>query len=67
MINTLLELGNPNPFTVDKMGKAPIHIAAAKLDIDTFEALVRHGADPMMPDDDGNTFLHIMAMGTIKD
>ena len=21
----------------------------------------------MMPDDDGNTFLHIMAMGTIKD
>ena len=67
MINTLLELGSPNPFTVDKMGKAPIHIAAAKLDIDTFEALVRHGADPMMPDDDGNTFLHIMAMGTIKD
>jgi hypothetical protein len=56
-----------NPFVVDKMGKAPIHIAAAKLDIDTFEALVRHGADPMMPDDDGNTFLHIMAMGTIKD
>jgi ankyrin repeat protein len=67
MINTLLELGDPNPFVVDRMGKAPIHIAAAKLDIETFEALVRKGADPMMPDDDGNTFLHIMAMGTIKD
>ena len=67
MINTLLELGDPNPFVVDSKGKAPIHIAAAKLDIETFEALVRKGADPMMPDEDGNTFLHIMAMGTIKD
>lgn len=67
MINTLLELGKPNPFTVDDKGKAPIHIAAAKLDLDTFEALVRSGADPMMPDKDGNTVLHIMAMGTIKD
>lgn len=67
MINTLLELGDPNPFVVDRMGKAPIHIAAAKLDITSFDALVRHGADPMMPDEDGNTFLHIMAMGTIKD
>lgn len=66
MINTLLELGNPNPFAVDKFGKAPIHIAAAKLDIDTFDALVRSGADPMMPDADGNTVLHIMALGTIK-
>lgn len=37
MINTLLELGDPNPFVVDRMGKAPIHIAAAKLDIETFE------------------------------
>ena len=67
MIKTLLELGNPNPFAVDKTGKAPIHIAAAKLDIDTFDALVRSGADPMMPDADGNTVLHIMALGTIKD
>ena len=67
MIKTLLELGNPNPFVRDKQGKAPIHIAAAKLDRETFEALIRKGADPMMPDADGNTFLHIMAMGTIKD
>jgi len=67
MIKTLLELGNPNPFAVDRSGKAPIHIAAAKLDVDTFEALVRNGVDPMMPDADGNTVLHIMALGTIKD
>jgi ankyrin repeat protein len=67
MIKTLLELGNPNPFVRDKQGKGPIHIAAAKLDRETFEALIRKGADPMMPDADGNTFLHIMAMGTIKD
>jgi ankyrin repeat protein len=67
MIKTLLELGNPNPFAVDKAGKAPIHIAVAKLDIDTIDALVKHGADPMMPDADGNTVLHIMALGTVKD
>ena len=67
MVKTLLELGKPNPYTVDAKGKAPIHVAAAKLDIDTFEALIRQGADPMMPDEDGNTVLHIMAMGTIKD
>ena len=24
-------------------------------------------ADPMIPDADGNTFLHIMALGVIKD
>jgi len=42
-------------------------MAAAKLDNDTFEHLIRLGADPMLPDNDGNTFLHLMAMGTIKD
>lgn len=67
MIKTLLQYGDPNPFTRDKAGKAPIHIAAAKLDQSTFEELVRKGADPMMPDGDGNTFLHLMALGTIKD
>ena len=67
MIKTLLEFGKPNPWVVDENGKAAIHIAAAKLDKDTFESLIRTGADPMMPDADGNTFLHIMAMGTIKD
>jgi len=28
---------------------------------------VRLGADPMMPDAKGDTFLHLMAKGTIKD
>ena len=67
MIKTMMEFGKPNPFVRDATGKAPIHIAAAKLDQETFEALVRSGANPMMPDADGNTFLHIMAMGVIKD
>jgi ankyrin repeat protein len=67
IIKTLLEFGNPNPFVRDSNGKSPIHMAAAKLDTDTFEHLIRLGADPMMPDDDGNTFLHLMAMGVIKD
>ena len=42
-------------------------MAAAKLDTETFEHLIRLGADPLTPDNDGNTFLHLMAMGTIKD
>lgn len=67
MVKTLLQYGDPNPFVIDTFGKAPIHIAAQKLDQPTFEELVRLGADPMMPDADGNTFLHLMAMGTIKD
>ena len=67
MIKTLMELGKPDPYVRDYNGKAPIHLAAAKLDKDTFEALIRTGVDPMMPDSDGNTFLHIMALGVIKD
>ena len=68
MINALLENGDCNPFVRDAEGKSPIHIAAAKLNRDTFEKLIRTtGADPMMPDDDGNTFLHMMALGVIKD
>ena len=52
----------------DVIGKSPIHIAAAKLNRDIFEKLIRStGADPMMPDAEGNTFLHIMALGVIKD
>ena len=68
MINALLEHGEASPFVRDSQGKAPIHIAAAKLNREIFEKLVRStGADPMMPDGDGNTFLHIMATGVIKD
>ena len=68
MINALLEYGEASPFVRDGTGKSPIHIAAAKLNRDIFEKLIRvTGADPMMPDADGNTFLHIMALGVIKD
>ena len=68
MINALLEHGNASPFVRDAAGKSPIHIAAAKLNKEVFEKLIREtGADPMMPDSDGNTFLHIMALGMIKD
>jgi len=67
IIKTLLEHGNPSPFVRDVNGKAPIHMAAAKLDTETFEHLISLGADPLLPDADGNTFLHLMALGTIKD
>lgn len=68
MINALLKHGDCNPYARDSQGKSPIHIAAAKLNRETFEKLIREtGADPMMPDADGNTFLHIMALGVIKD
>jgi ankyrin repeat protein len=66
-VKTLLEHGNPSPFVRDDTGKAPIHMAAAKLDTETFEHLISLGADPLLPDADGNTFLHLMALGTIKD
>ncbi len=42
-------------------------MAAAKLDLETFDLLIKKGADPMMPDKVGNTILHIMAFGAIKD
>lgn len=68
MINALLENCDASPFVRDSNGKSPIHIAAAKLNRETFEKLIHTtAADPMMPDADGNTFLHIMALGVIKD
>ena len=67
MIDTLLKHGNPSPFVRDANGKGPIHVAASKLNLEVFEELIRIGFDPMMPDDQGNTFLHIMAQGVIKD
>jgi ankyrin repeat protein len=54
-------------FVTDVNGKAAIHVAAAKLDLDTFEMLILKGADPMMADKVGNTILHIMAYGAIRD
>ncbi len=35
--------------------------------MDTFDLLIKAGADPMLSDNNGNTILHIMGMGAIKD
>jgi hypothetical protein len=64
----LIEFGNPNPYVRDGNGRSPVHIAACKLDMDTLDSLIYEcGMDPMMPDDEGNTFLHILTMGVITD
>ena len=52
IIKTLLEKGNPSAFVRDSTGKAPIHVAASKIDIETFEYLVSIGSDPLLPDVD---------------
>ena len=67
IIKSLIEFGKPNHFIKDCNGKAPIHVSAGKLDMDTFDMLIKEGSDPMFPDNDGNTILHIMALGTIGD
>lgn len=67
IIKILIESGSPNPFTKDFAGKHPIHIAAAKLDSETFDSLVELGCDPLTPDSDGNTWIHYLALGTITD
>ncbi len=67
IIKTLLELGNPHPYTRDAMGKSPLHMAAIKLDTETFEQLIDNGCDPLLPDADGNTWIHTLALGTITD
>jgi len=66
IIKTIIEYGKPNHYTRDINGKAAIHNAAAKLDMEPFDLLIKAGAEPMLPDSKGNTILHIMAMGTIN-
>ena len=63
----MLQHGNPNPYAKDKDRVTPIHVACAKLDWETFEDLIKIGGDPMLPDKDGNTFLHLLCMGGVKD
>lgn len=45
----------------------PIHVACAKLDWETLKQLVQIGGDPLIPDKDGNTFLHTLCTGHIED
>lgn len=63
----LLEYGKPNYYKKDADGFAPIHIAGIKRDIEMFQMLVKRGADPTIPDKDGNTVLHHLCEGAVKD
>ena len=63
----MLEHGSPNPYAKDINGFTPVHFACAKLDWETFEDLIKIGGDPLLPDHDGNTFLHLLCDGGIKD
>lgn len=67
IIKTLIEYGKPNHYVRDVNGKTALHIAASKLDMDTFDLLIKSGADPMLTDNEGNTILHLMALGVIRD
>lgn len=67
IIRTLIGFGNPNPYVMDINGKYYIHVAAAKLDADTMDLLIQRGADPMTPDKVGNTILHMLCLGVIRD
>lgn len=60
IIQTLLQYGEPNPYASDENGITPLHAACSKLDWETFEDLVDLGGDPMLPDKDGNTFMHLL-------
>lgn len=63
----MLEHGNPNPYAKDINGFTPVHFACAKLDWETFEDLIKIGGDPLLPDHEGNTFMHLLCEGGIKD
>lgn len=63
----LLEYGKPNYFKKDVDGLAPIHVAGIKRDVEMFQMLIGKGADPTIPDKDGNTVLHHLCEGAVKD
>jgi len=64
---TMLQHGKPNPFAKDINLITPVHVACAKLDWDTLQELVKIGGDPLLPDKDGNTFLHTLCIGQVED
>lgn len=63
----LLEHGKPNYCKKDSEGFAPIHVAGIKRDIEMFQMLVRGGADPALPDKQGNTILHYLCEGAVRE
>jgi hypothetical protein len=64
----LIEFGRPDPFKRDFQGKNAVHMAAIKLDMDTLDSLISQcGFDAMLPDSEGNTLLHLLTLGVIRD
>ena len=63
----LLEYGKPNFYKKDIDGIAPIHVAGMKRDVEMFQLLAKKGADPTTPDGEGNTILHYLWEGAVKD
>jgi len=63
----LIEAGKPNLFWRDAFGKTPVHYAGIKRDWGILELLFSKGADPNIPDGDGNTILHYMCEGHVRD
>lgn len=51
----------------DNFGRAPVHVAGDKGDAEIFRDLLRRGADPNMPDVKGNTVLHYLCAGPLKE
>jgi ankyrin repeat protein len=66
IVKTLVEFGKPNFYVLDKSGKAPIHVAGEKIDSEIFDLLVSKGADPNLPDSEGNTVLHYLCEGQVR-
>ena len=67
IIKTLVEFGKPNFYVKDQSGLGPVHIAASKLDLEMFDSLILKGADPNLPDDQGNTVLHMLCEGAVRE
>lgn len=61
----LIETGKPNLLRRDCWGKTPVHIAGMKWDWAILELMFNKGADPNIPDNDGNTILHYLCEGAV--
>lgn len=51
----------------DARGKTAIHIAGMKWDKAVLDLLINKGADPNIPDNDGNTVLHYLCEGAVRE
>ena len=65
----VFEFYSREPFCEDYHPGDRLHFeqACAKLDWETFEDLIKIGGDPLLPDHEGNTFMHLLCEGGIKD